>query len=148
MWSFLTLLVFLGGCSEEIADPQDSAPKFGERLEWSTDVDTEGGRYHLELTLEPLPAQLGLTTLDMAISINSDNPCFSGAALLNAQVSLTGRRPEEGGRLGASIAAEELGAGDYQATWTFAQAGYWELEVEVGAAEDTEIVVIGLVVEN
>ena len=148
MWSFFALLVVLGGCSQEKSDATDTGSEWGERIEWTTDVDTEGGRYHLELALDPLPAQVGVSTLDMAISINNSNPCFSGAALLNANVSLTGRRPEEGGVLGAAIAAEELGAGDYRATWTFAQSGYWELEIEVGAAEDTEIAVIGLVVDN
>ncbi len=144
----LALAVFSSACSgsEKDVSSQDSGTDFEERLVWVDQMDSESGLYQLELVLEPLPATVGSASLEVAVSINNSNPCFSGAALLNANLSLTGRRPEEGGRLGTPIEFEELGHGDYRATWTFAQAGYWELEIKVGAAEDTDIAVIGLVV--
>jgi hypothetical protein len=133
------------GCGQD-ASTQESGGDSEARLVWADQMDSESGLYHLELVLEPFPATVGPASLEISVSINNFNPCFAGAALLNANLSLTGRRPEEGGRLGTPIEFEELGHGDYRAIWTFAQAGYWELEVKVGAAEDTDIAVIGLVV--
>lgn len=142
----LPIVGFFSGCSGTTDSAQDSGLVSSERLEWVDEVDTEAGRYHLDLQVDPNPANVGPVTLNVAVSINNSNPCFSGAALLNANLSLTGKRPEQGGRLGAPIEFEELGGGDYRADWTFAQSGYWALEIKVGAAEDTDIAVIGLVV--
>jgi hypothetical protein len=63
-------------------------------------------------------------------------------------VSIDASRPENGDSWDGSVGAEEVGGGIYSATWSFAQPGYWELEIRVGAAEDTDIAVIGLIVED
>jgi hypothetical protein len=148
MRMLVALGVFCSACSgsEKDTSIQDTGSSSDERLVWVDQVDTELGLYHMEFVLDPIPAIAGPADLEVAVSINNSNPCFSGAALVNANLSLTGRRPEEGGRLGTPIEFEELGHGDYRASWTFAQAGYWELEIKVGAAEDTDIAVIGLIV--
>ena len=46
------------------------------------------------------------------------------------------------------LKAEELGAGEYQASWAFAHSGPWHLRLEIGAAEDMDIALIGLLVQD
>ena len=145
MRSLLLLALFSLGCEADSTTGDSSSTQ---RLEWQSELDTQRGLYHLILSSDPDPAIVGEFALTMTMSLNSPNPCFDGAALLNANVSVNGRRPEEGGVLGGSVGAEEQGGGVYRATWSFAQPGYWELEIEVGAAEDTDIAVIGLIVED
>jgi len=125
---------------------RDETPQ--EQLSWIDTVITQDGRYQLDLSRDPEPPQLGPFSLDIGIGILNDNPCFSGAALLNAKVGLVGEAAE-GGQSGVfEVEAVEQGGGAYLANWSFAQLGYWEIVIEVGAGEDTDSAVIGLVVED
>ena len=142
----LTLLSLLG-CSDNRAPEPDSGTAVVEPI-WDREFDTEEGRFHVVLSPEPDPPVVGPFVLGMQISRNSDNPDLDGALLVNAGVHVFGERPSGGGDIGGDIKAEELGGGAYEASWAFAHSGVWHLRLEIGAAEDMDIALIGLVVDD
>jgi len=124
----------------------EETPK--EELAWVETVITQESRYQLDLSRDPDPPVLGTFSMGMEIGILNENPCFSGAALLNAKVRLHARSFGEDQSQVLEVEAIEQGGGEYEASWSFAQVGYWEVTIEVGAGEDTDSAVIGLVVED
>ena len=134
-------------CSESRAPEPDSSSPAQDPI-WEKEFDTEAGRFHVVLSLEPDPPEVGSFALGMRLSRNSDNPTLDGALLVNAGVHIFGERPSGGGDLGGDIKAEELGAGEYEASWSFAHSGVWHLHREIGAGEDMDIALIGLLVED
>jgi hypothetical protein len=148
MWNTVMLSMLLGACSES---PAESSADSQDALDWTwlSELDTRDGVYHLVLEPEPDPPTTGLFRLGIQIGRNSDNPDLDGALVVNAGVRIEGQpRFETGDLVGVSAEAEELGAGRYLATWTFAQAGEWLLDIEVGASEDKDIAVIWMNVEE
>ena len=144
----IVLFSFLGFLACEPVDDTFREETPPAQLSWSDTVITQDGRYQLDLSRDPDPPQLGPFAMTIEIGILNDNPCFSGAALLNAKVRLLGVA-SEGGQAGLlEVEAIEQGGGAYTANWSFAQGGYWEIVIEVGAGEDTDSAVIGLVVED
>ena len=144
-WIFWSILVACGSAPEDsLSDSQDVTD-----WEWVDELDTREGRYHLNLEPDPFPPKKGVFTLGLQIGRNSNNPDLDGALVVNAGVRIEGsRRYGTADSAGVAVDAEELGAGRYSATWTFAQAGEWLLDIEVGAAEDKDIAVIWMNVEE
>ena len=148
MRSVLILWALCCSCSK---DSLDSISDSQEALDWSWlyELDTRNGLYHLVLEPNPDPPKKGDFALGIQIGRNSDNPDLDGALVVNAGVRIEGQpRREDGDLVGVAVDAEELGGGRYLATWTFAQAGEWLLDVEVGAAENKDIAVIWMNVED
>ncbi len=136
----------LAGCAAESDGGVDSGE--GEERFWEMAFETQEGRFSVLLTPNPDPPELGDFVLEMQLARNSDNPDFDGALLVNAGVSLFGEQASGPGSLGGAIEAEELGAGKYAASWVFAHPGAWHLRMEIGAAEDKDIALFGLLVED
>ena len=147
MASRALLLLALVGCGADSGSGLDSAEGQADRI-WEREFDTQEGRFHVVLSPSPDPPVVGSFALGLHIARNNDNPDLDGALLVNAGVHVFGERPSGGGDLGGDIKAEELGAGDYEASWAFAHSGIWHLRIEIGAGEDTDIALIGLVVED
>ena len=141
------LCVGLVCCSDGRSPEPDSSVPTAEPI-WEHEFDTEAGRFHVVLSPNPDPPEVGPFELGMRISRNSDNPSLDGALLVNAGVHVFGEGQNGGGDIGGDIKAEELGAGEYQASWAFAHSGPWHLRLEIGAAEDMDIALIGLLVQD
>ena len=140
------IVAILVGCAAESDGGVDSGEE--EQRYWDSAFETQEGRFSVVLSPNPDPPQLGDFVLEMQLARNSDNPEFDGALLVNAGVSLFGEQASGGGSLGGAVEAEELGAGKYAASWVFAHPGAWHLRVEIGAAEDKDIALFGLLVED
>ena len=145
LWPLL-LLGFLGCSGSRVQEPDSASP--GLSPNWEREFNTEEDRFHVVLSPDPDPAERGPFVLGMRLSRNSDNPTLDGALLVNAGVHVSGEQPAAGGDLGGDIQAEELGAGVYEASWSFAHSGVWHLQLEIGAGEDMDIALIGLLVED
>ena len=148
MRSVLIVLTLCCSCSQDSSNSNSDSQEVSD-WSWLDELDTRNGLYHLVLEPDPDPPKKGTFRLGIQIGRNSDNPDLDGALVVNAGVRIEGRpRREEGDLVGVAVDAEELGGGRYLATWTFAQAGEWLLDVEVGAAENKDIAVIWMNVED
>jgi hypothetical protein len=107
-------------------------------------VDTEAGRYHLELSFAPDPPVVGQTTLTVEATLLNSNPDLSGAALVGANLQVSGQHVGSGALLADPIFAREEGLGTYVARFSWPQAGLWSLILDVGAAENSDVARVGV----
>ncbi len=107
-------------------------------------VDTEGGRYHLDLSFAPNPPVVGQTTLSVDATLLNDNPDLQGAALVGANLQVTGQLVGSGEILAEPIFAREESLGLYVAHFSWPRAGLWSLILDVGAAEDSDAARVGV----
>ncbi len=107
-------------------------------------VDTEAGRYHLDLSFAPDPPVVGQTTLSLEATLLNSNPDLQGAALVGANLQVTGQLVGSGELLADPIFAQEKSLGLYVARFSWPQAGLWSLILDVGAAEDSDVARVGV----
>jgi hypothetical protein len=107
-------------------------------------VDTETGRYHLELSFAPDPPTVGQTTLSLDATLLNSNPELQGAALVGANLQVSGQHVGSGELLADPIFAQEESLGTYVARFSWPQAGLWSLILDVGAAEDSDVARVGV----
>jgi hypothetical protein len=107
-------------------------------------VDTEAGRYHLELSFAPDPPVVGQSTLFLEATLLNSNPDLQGAALVGANLQVSGQHVGSGDLLADPIFAQEESLGLYVARFSWPQAGLWSLILDVGAAEDSDAARVGV----
>ena len=100
------------------------------------------------LSLDPDPAERGPFVLGMRLSRNSDNPTLDGALLVNAGVHVSWRAACcRGGPLVVTSRPKSLEPGSMKKL-VICALGVWHLQLEIGAGEDMDIALIGLLVED
>ena len=127
---------------------EDSADQSGGRLDTVTETVTDNGRFHVVLAPNPDPPVVGEAGLAMTVTFASSSE-WDGAAVMGAEVTLSGEMPEEYGvKINPEpvVEAQETW-GLYVGAWSYPQAGYWELVLRVGASEYSDTVSLGYVVE-
>ncbi len=152
--SVTNLVLVLGvllSCAEEQdkGSGEDSGQQAGERLDTVTETETDNGRFHVVLAPNPDPPVVGEAALAMTVTFVSSSE-WNGAAVMGADVTLSGEMPEEYGvKIDPEpvVEADEETWGIYHGTWTYSEAGYWELVLRVGASEYSDTVTLGYVVE-
>ncbi len=107
-----------------------------------TEIDTDQGRYHLLLDPIPDPPTAGDATLHIDLISNK-----TGESSLGAAVSVTPWMPDHGHGIADDVIVEELGMGEYAASWVYSMSGYWELTITIDADNGEDEVIVGYEVE-
>lgn len=104
-------------------------------------VETESGMYVLELTPSADPWLAG-EAVSLEIEVRADGEPTADAALV-----VTPTMPAMGHGVEQDPVVEALGDGRFTASWTYSMAGYWELELDVTAAQGQDVAVVGYEVQ-
>lgn len=100
----------------------------------SGELISDGGTYHLDLTLDPAEPVAGEEVLaSLLVMTRADM-----ASLTDATVEIEPWMPMHGHGISDPVAVEELGDGLYEGRFVFSMPGSWELRIQIEAEPGTD----------